>query len=121
MMLRRAAVAAAGLSPWQRPSDWLGPAQAASGRGAGVEGETWIPLDPRVPRCRRNRRLRGRHHGFEWRLSRPNLFGDSGAWSGGGATITVTWTAGQDDALVFSGTFTKTPIKEYKGSFNTGR
>ena len=49
-----------------------------------------------------------------------DLFGDSGTWSGGGATITVTWTAGQDNTLVFTGTFTKTPRREYKGSFDTG-
>jgi hypothetical protein len=47
-------------------------------------------------------------------------FGDSGSWSGGGATITITWTAGQDHGVVFAGTFTSTPVKEYRGSFNTG-
>ncbi len=49
-----------------------------------------------------------------------DLFGDSGTWSGGGATITVTWTAGDDNGVVFTGTFTKTPRKEYRGSLNTG-
>jgi hypothetical protein len=50
-----------------------------------------------------------------------DLFGDSGNWSGGGPTITMTWTAGEDNALVFTGTFTKTStVKEYKGSLSTG-
>ena len=49
-----------------------------------------------------------------------DLFGDSGTWSGGGATITVTWTAGDDNGVVFTGRFTKTPRKEYRGSLNTG-
>jgi hypothetical protein len=49
-----------------------------------------------------------------------DLFGDSGTWSGGGSTITVTWTTAQDRGVIFSGTFTTTPVKEYKGSFNTG-
>ncbi len=49
-----------------------------------------------------------------------DLYGDSGTWSGGGSTITMTWTAGDDSGVTFSGTFTKTPTKEYKGSFNTG-
>ena len=50
-----------------------------------------------------------------------DLFGDSGTWSGGGSTITVTWTAGSDNGVVFTGTFVRTPTtKEYKGSFNTG-
>jgi hypothetical protein len=49
-----------------------------------------------------------------------DLFGDSGTWSGGGATITVTWTAGSDNGVVFTGTFTKTPRKEYRGSLTDG-
>ena len=49
-----------------------------------------------------------------------DLFGDSGTWSGGGSTITVTWTAGSDNGTIFTGTFTKTSRKEYTGSFSTG-
>jgi hypothetical protein len=52
---------------------------------------------------------------------RSDLFGDSGTWSGGGTTITMTWTAGDDHGVVFTGTFTSTTrVKEYKGSLNTG-
>jgi hypothetical protein len=49
-----------------------------------------------------------------------DLFGDSGTWSGGGRTITMTWTAGSDSGVTFSGTFTRTPVKEYSGSLSTG-
>jgi hypothetical protein len=47
-----------------------------------------------------------------------DLFGDSGTWIGGGATIKVKWTAGQDTGFVFKGTFTRTPVKEYTGTLN---
>ena len=49
-----------------------------------------------------------------------DLFGDSGTWSGGGTMLTMTWTAGSDDGVVFTGTFVKTPRNEYKGTFSTG-
>lgn len=49
-----------------------------------------------------------------------DLFGDSGTWSGGGTTLTMTWTAGSDNGVVFTGTFTKTPRNEYEGTFSTG-
>jgi hypothetical protein len=40
---------------------------------------------------------------------------DVGIWSGGRATLTMTWTAGNEAGLSFSGIFTKTPSKEYSG------
>jgi hypothetical protein len=45
------------------------------------------------------------------------LYGDKGLWSGGGNKITMTWTAGYVAGLTFTGTFTKTPTKEYVGNF----
>jgi hypothetical protein len=42
-------------------------------------------------------------------------YGDSGTWSGGRKTIKMTWTSGSDTGLTFSGTFTKTPFKDYFG------
>jgi hypothetical protein len=44
--------------------------------------------------------------------------GDSGTWSGGGAKLTMTWTAGTDYNLHFVGIFSKTPVKEYTGTFS---
>jgi hypothetical protein len=50
-----------------------------------------------------------------------DLFGDAGTWSGGGATLSMTWTAGEDTFVKFNGTFTKTAtVKEYKGGISTG-
>jgi hypothetical protein len=46
---------------------------------------------------------------------------DRGTWSGGGTTLNMTWTAGYAAGLTFSGTFTKTPVKEYSGTFANGR
>ncbi len=45
------------------------------------------------------------------------LYGDKGLWSGGRNKITMTWTAGYVTGLTFTGTFTKTPTKEYVGNF----
>ena len=42
---------------------------------------------------------------------------DKGQWSGGGNTISLTWTAGADVGLTFSGTYTTTPVKEYNGVY----
>ncbi len=117
MMLRRAAVTVAGLA--MATSFGLAGAGAASAAAPALKvkpGSHWT-LE---------------YHGVEGTggcevdtmasngTFTSDLFGDSGTWSGGGATITVTWTAGQDNTLVFTGTFTKTPRREYKGSFNTG-
>jgi hypothetical protein len=49
-----------------------------------------------------------------------DLFGDSGTWSGGGKTLHMTWTTGSDNGVIFNGTFTTTPRRQYKGSFNSG-
>jgi hypothetical protein len=49
-----------------------------------------------------------------------DLFGESGTWSGGGTTLTMTWTAGSDNGVVITGTFTNTPRNEYRGTFSTG-
>ncbi len=46
--------------------------------------------------------------------------GDAGKWKGGGATIKMKWTAGNDRGLTFQGSFTKTPVKEYSGIVNDG-
>jgi hypothetical protein len=42
---------------------------------------------------------------------------DKGKWSGGGTTLTMTWTAGKAIGLTFSGTWTTTPGKEYNGTY----
>jgi hypothetical protein len=42
---------------------------------------------------------------------------DEGLWSGGGNKIAMTWTAGYVSGLTFTGTFTRTPTKEYVGNF----
>lgn len=49
-----------------------------------------------------------------------DLFGDSGTWSGGGSTITMTWTTGEDNGATFNGTFTKVPVDEYRGGLSDG-
>jgi hypothetical protein len=41
---------------------------------------------------------------------------DSGIWSGGGGTIAMKWKTGESSPSTFTGTFTKTPVKEYKGT-----
>jgi hypothetical protein len=41
---------------------------------------------------------------------------DVGIWSGGSATLTMTWTAGIDVGVLFGGIFTNTPVKEYSGA-----
>lgn len=46
--------------------------------------------------------------------------GDSGTWSGGGKTISMLWTAGGATNTTFSGTFTKTPVEKYVGTFDSG-
>ena len=43
--------------------------------------------------------------------------GDTGTWSGGGATVKMKWTGGTDADLKFKGTWSKTPVKEYAGTF----
>jgi hypothetical protein len=45
--------------------------------------------------------------------------GQTGTWSGGGKTLSMTWNAGIN-SFSFSGTFTKTPTKEYGGYFVVG-
>lgn len=42
---------------------------------------------------------------------------DKGTWSGGGSTISMVWKKGDDAGTTFSGTFSKTPVKGYTGSF----
>lgn len=44
--------------------------------------------------------------------------GDAGTWSGGGKTLSMTWTMGPAKGLGFRGTFTKTPKEEYKYTIN---
>jgi hypothetical protein len=48
---------------------------------------------------------------------RGGSYGDAGMWRDGGSRITMTWTAGYVTGLTFTGTFTKTPTKEYVGNF----
>src|ERR1700722_526732 len=43
--------------------------------------------------------------------------GDSGTWTGGGATVKLMWTGGADVGLKFKGTWSTTPVKEYAGTF----
>ncbi len=42
--------------------------------------------------------------------------GDRGTWSGGGRTLSMTWTSGDDEGLTFSGTWVSAS-HEYSGSF----
>ncbi len=46
--------------------------------------------------------------------------GNSGTWRGGGSTLKITWTAGGIAGTSFKGTFTKTPVKEYVGTYHVG-
>lgn len=50
-------------------------------------------------------------------FSAPTSGGDSGTWSGGGATVKMKWTSGTDSGLKFKGTWSRTPSKEYGGTF----
>lgn len=43
--------------------------------------------------------------------------GDRGTWSGGGSTISMLWKKGGDAGATFSGTFMKTPVRGYTGTF----
>jgi hypothetical protein len=43
-------------------------------------------------------------------------FNDAGKWHGGASTIKLKWSAGELTGYIFKGTFTTTPVKEYKGS-----
>ena len=47
-----------------------------------------------------------------------DLAGDAGTFTGGGSSVpfTMTWTAGGDAGLTFSGHFVSSP-KEFKGNF----
>jgi hypothetical protein len=42
---------------------------------------------------------------------------DAGTWSGGDMTISMIWSRGPLHGWKFTGTFTKTPVKEYRGTF----
>jgi hypothetical protein len=44
--------------------------------------------------------------------------GDVGTWSGGGKSITLTWTSGPDTGTIFEGTFHTTPIEQYVGTYS---
>ena len=44
-------------------------------------------------------------------------FADAGSWSGGAATIKMSWKTGASDGLTFKGRYTTTPTMEYKGKF----
>ena len=46
-----------------------------------------------------------------------DLFRDKGTWNGGGATMFMTWKKGADAGATFSGMFSKTPVKQYVGTF----
>jgi hypothetical protein len=43
-------------------------------------------------------------------------FGDAGVWSGGRSSIGLSWTAGPDVGLLFSGSYVSSSMS-YKGSF----
>jgi hypothetical protein len=49
-------------------------------------------------------------------FSTTEFNGDAGSWAGGGSTIALSWTAGNDTGLLFSGAFVSSPVS-YKGSF----
>jgi hypothetical protein len=56
------------------------------------------------------------HSNFTWKSDVPG--GDAGIWKGGGSTLKMKWLAGADAPLVFKGTFTTSPRKEYKGAYS---
>jgi hypothetical protein len=43
--------------------------------------------------------------------------GDSGVWAGGGNAVALSWTAGGDTGLLFSGSLVSSSPVTYKGSF----
>jgi hypothetical protein len=45
--------------------------------------------------------------------------GDAGTWSGGGSTIKMVWTKGEDTGLTFKGTYVKA-YQEYTGNYTNG-
>jgi hypothetical protein len=44
-------------------------------------------------------------------------FSDSGVWAGGGNSVALSWTAGSDTGLLFSGAYQATSPVSYKGSY----
>jgi len=47
-----------------------------------------------------------------------DLDGDKGTYTGGKTAITMTWTAGSDSPLTFTGTLKKAKPKKFKGKFS---
>jgi hypothetical protein len=49
-------------------------------------------------------------------FSTTEFAGDAGSWATGGTSIAMSWTAGNDTGLLFSGTYVSSPVS-YKGGF----
>jgi hypothetical protein len=113
MMLRRATVFAAGLTV--ATSFALGGAGGASATVPALKirpGATWT-IVANGGGCQ----LDVFAANYTFTSPDPQYHGDAGTWSGGGSTIKMKWTAGDNTGLTFKGTFTTTPVKEYVGSF----
>jgi hypothetical protein len=109
MTIRRVAMVATGLA--MAGSFGLG--------GAATSGATGLKITPGSHWTSETK-----NHGCEIETFKANgTFksddGNTGTWSGGGKTVTMTWTSGPPNGLVFNGTFTKSPTKRYVGTFDT--
>jgi hypothetical protein len=111
-MLRRAAVLAAGLALTACGGIAGGGAASAATPTLHVEpGSTWL-AEPRPGGCELEIFSANRTFASEFG-------GAGGGWSGGGATIAMTWTR-RTKGLVFDGTYTESVHgnPEYKGKFS---
>ena len=112
-MLRRGAVIAAGLAlAASFGLAGVGTASAAAPALKIQNGATWT-IELNGGECQLD------HFSSQGTFASPDpeFQGDAGTWSGGGPTITMKWTAGDDTGLKFKGTFTRQPVKEYLGKF----
>ena len=111
MTLRRGAVIAAGLA--MATSFGLAGAGMASAAAPALKiksGATWT-LEVKNAGCEQD------HFNTTTHRFTADLGGDKGTWSGGGSTISMTWTGGVSSGVTFSGHYVSTtrPV-EYKGS-----
>jgi hypothetical protein len=88
-----------------------GTASAVAPRLHVTPSETWTVELPPGDGCLEH--VVFHHHG----KFVADKYGDAGTWSGGGATISMNWTAGFYQNESFSGTWTKAPSKGYSGTF----
>ncbi len=115
-MLRRAAVVAAGLA--MATSFGLAGAGMASAAAPALKikpNATWT-IEPTSGGGCHQEKFNTTTHKFK-----ADFGSDKGTWSGGGSTINMTWTFGEDAGKTFSGTFVVgSSPKEYSGVFGDG-